>query len=128
MGLDGRVTVFDTQSKWRTPVYEDIARFLVSLHASGPQMSSLGLMYDAGLLAMFEREFLRGNFADAPVPRTAIPLFEIQHLLAMWVSLVHHHQKAKGSRRIVKRFCLSLWTCFVAQRIKSLLGQLPDNE
>ncbi len=119
-----RVTVFDTQSKWQVPLFEDISRFLHSVKVSGPQMSSYGLLYSSAVLQRYEAAFLRGYFATAEIPLAAIRLFECQHILSMWTSINHHYQLSRGSRRIVKGCRLAVWGSYLLSTLQKYLGEL----
>lgn len=84
IGPEDRIVVIDTLARWRTPIYEDIAYFLVGLKANGMQTLTQGLAYRESVLAHFEAEFLAGYFDRRPVPCEAIRLYEIQALLDLW--------------------------------------------
>lgn len=84
VGPQGRVTLLDTLARWRTPIYEDIAYFLIALKTTWPQVLSQGLAFSASRLAHYEREFLSGYFGPEPVDLGVIRLFEIQALLDKW--------------------------------------------
>ena len=48
VSADSRVTVIDTLSRWRVPIYEDIGYFLLRLKANRMQVFSLGYAMDPG--------------------------------------------------------------------------------
>ena len=88
VGPQGRVTLLDTLARWRTPIYEDVAYFLIALKTTWPQVLSQGLAFSASRLAHYEREFLSGYFGPEPVDFGVIRLFEIQALLDKWSATV----------------------------------------
>ena len=93
VSADSRVTVIDTLSRWRVPIYEDIGYFLLRLKANRMQVFSLGYAVDPELTAEYERQFLQGYFGDEPVPTEAVRLFEVQALLDNWAAQVASYQR-----------------------------------
>jgi aminoglycoside phosphotransferase (APT) family kinase protein len=104
-----RVTVFDTLGRFEAPVYEDIARMLMTVKASGPQMFSRGLLYDQKRLSQFEHIFLDGYFLDQPIPWITIRLFLAQIVLEYWSAVVYRHQQQRGVKRVAKGIRRSIW-------------------
>jgi aminoglycoside phosphotransferase (APT) family kinase protein len=74
-----RVTVLDTLARWRAPVYEDLALFLLSLQLSrGPRALLAG---DSVELTMLCRAFLSGYGGDTECEWPVLRLFILQALL-----------------------------------------------
>jgi len=110
IGPGEQVIVFDTLARWRAPIYEDIAHFLVAMKLARPQVYSLGLAFGEATLARYETEFLHGYFEDDEIPLGAIRLFEKLVLMDKWSSLVHQHRRSTGVSRLVRLCVLSLWS------------------
>lgn len=92
----GRVAVIDPMPRWRTPVWEDLARFTVSARLQGLQVRSMGLAYSAGFLDELEREFLTAYF-DGELPgRAAIPAAQLLVLFDKWSALVSSRPRHPG--------------------------------
>lgn len=100
VSADNRVTVIDTLSRWRVPIYEDIGYFLLRLKANRMQVFSLGCAMNPELTAEYERQFLDGYFGNERVPIEAVRLFEIQALLDNWAAQVAAYQRKARTRRI----------------------------
>lgn len=84
VGANNRITAIDTCAKWRVPIYEDIAFFLVQLEINGAQVLTQGLAFHAETIAAYQREFLAGYFGETNIPLDVIRLFQIQSLLDSW--------------------------------------------
>jgi len=84
VGAGNRITAIDTCAKWRVPIYEDIAFFLVQLEINGVQVLTQGLAFDAEAIGAYQREFLAGYFGETNIPLDVIRLFQIQSLLDSW--------------------------------------------
>lgn len=97
VGPEDQIVVIDTLARWRTPIYEDIAYFLVALKANGMQTLTQGLAYPESWLDHYEAEFLAGYFDRQPVPYEAIRLYEIQALLDLWAFTVAPANTPAGS-------------------------------
>jgi aminoglycoside phosphotransferase (APT) family kinase protein len=121
VGRRGRVAVIDTLGRWKTPIYGDLGNFLFALHAARLQVLSMGLAFSATAIAQWERAFLRGYFRDAPVPTTAIKLFELRALLDKWASVRTRHS---GSTRRSRRWQAGAWNRFLAHYLRRLLGEI----
>ena len=100
VSADSRVTVIDTLSRWRVPIYEDIGYFLLRLKANRMQVFSLGYAMDPELTAEYERQFLHGYFGDERVPLEAVRLFEVQALLDNWAAQVATYQRKTRTKRV----------------------------
>ncbi len=120
----GQVTVFDTLARFQAPIYEDIAKFLITVKGSGLQMSSQGLLYSSKLLTDYENEFLSGYFGRHPIPLRIIRLFEVQLLLELWAAIVYQHRESSGARRIVKSVRRVTWARFISHYIHGVLTDL----
>lgn len=115
---DSRVTVFDTQRRWRAPLYEDLAYLLLSIKAPGPQVRSQGVLFQRGQLASWEAAFLKGYFANTQIPLAAVRLYECLLTLEWWAAINFRHRDGnlrqrlgvKLSNRYLSRYMQSLLT------------------
>ena len=121
---DGRVTVFDSMSRWRAPIYEDLAYFLIRLKVSVPQMMSQGVLFDASTLARLENEFLCGYFERQPVPMAQIRLYECILLLDQWAAMVYRLRKSHGVYRIAVQFQTQLAQRYLSRYICWKLSEI----
>lgn len=109
VGVNDRITAFDTCAKWRVPVYEDIAYFLVQLETNGLQVLTQGFAFHTDTIATYQKEFLAGYFGEAHIPIEVIRLFQIQLLLDSWSSQVSINTKRyAGLKRIYQKLYLTL--------------------
>lgn len=104
-----RVCVFDTLGRFEAPVYEDIAKMLMTIRVSGPQMITGGTLFNRERLQRFERAFLEGYFGSSTIPWKRIELFLAQLLLEHWAAVVYQHKHQRGVKRIAKSIRRSLW-------------------
>jgi Ser/Thr protein kinase RdoA (MazF antagonist) len=88
VGPGDRVTAIDTLANCRTPIYHDIAYFLMSLKTMRPQVYTQGLAFSTEHLRRYEQAFLAGYFGSDPLPVATIRLFEVQAVLDKWASTV----------------------------------------
>lgn len=109
IGEQDRISVFDTLGRFEAPIYEDIAKMLMTVHASGPQMLSGGMLYARKRLGRFQQAFLEGYFDGPSIPLPAINLFLIQLMLEHWAAVVYRHQEQRGLKRVAKGIRRSLW-------------------
>ena len=93
VGPKSRVTVLDTFSKWRVPIYEDIGYLLNSLNTTYSQVVSQGLLFSSRQLETYESAFLTGYFGTGQIPYLNIRLYEMLALLDKWSSLMTHYHK-----------------------------------
>jgi hypothetical protein len=124
LAADGRMTVFDTQGRWRAPIYEDLAYFLIAIQASGLQVLTGGALYDRPLLARCESAFLAGYFEDEEVPLLSLRLFACLLLLERLSALVTRHQTARGWRRPLKGCRLALWRRFGVGQLRRFVNEI----
>lgn len=96
VGPEARVTVFDILSRWRKPIHESLAYFLVSLRTLGPQLASSGLAISRDRLDRLERAFLEGFADGAWVAREPVALFELLVLMDRWSSFVARARLRRG--------------------------------
>lgn len=99
VGRNARVTVLDTFSKWRVPIYEDIGYFLNNFKTTYPQVASQGLLYSSNQMYSYEHAFLTGYFGTGYIPYLNIRLYEMLALLDKWSSLMNHYHKRSGRFR-----------------------------
>ncbi|GAB5443925.1 MAG: hypothetical protein Fues2KO_42740 [Fuerstiella sp.] len=116
---NARVTVFDMQRRWRAPLYEDLAYFLMSLKASGPQVRSQGLIFSTSQLNDWEGRFLRGYF-ETEIPLARIRLYEILLTLEWWAASLCR----LNSRRVSQRARLWLTNRYLLRHVNRLIGDL----
>jgi hypothetical protein len=125
MFVDGQggVIGFDALGRWRAPCYEDIADFLVNLKCSGAQAVSLEFLFRDATLMRLEKAFLQGYFEGEAERNTLIvKLFEVQSLLAKWVSLAAQPSRAR------KRGVATLQARLYGRHINKLLTELERND
>ncbi len=101
VGANDRITVIDTGAKWRVPIYEDIAYFLVRMEINKLQVFTQGLAIQGKTLASYQHEFLSGYFGHTAVPENIIGLFKIQSLLDNWSSRASSLAQQPGERKAI---------------------------
>jgi hypothetical protein len=102
VGPDGRLTVIDLLGRWRAPIYEDLATFLVALH-SGRQVAMTGGRVLRRPVAVLEQRFLAGYAGDTELPRRPVATYEFLLVLDKWSSRLTRLEGASGLRRIERR-------------------------
>lgn len=125
---DARVTVLDTFSKWRVPIYEDIGYFLNSLRTSYFQVLSQGLLFSSSRFEAYESAFLNGYFGSGCIPYLNVRLYEILALLDKWSYLVSLYHKKSTRLRFFGGAKALLASRYFKNRTKILLGQLTGKE
>lgn len=80
----GRVAALDTLAQWRSPIYEDVAKFGLSLRSTRPQILSHRLAFGASRLERALESFYAGFFSDGEIPRPQIRMYELLLLLDKW--------------------------------------------
>jgi len=123
VGENDRVTAFDTCAKWRAPIYEDIAYFLVQLETNGLQVLSQGFAIDSRTLAAYQREFLAGYFGETHIPIEVIRLFQIQSLLDSWSSQVAITTKQHAG---IKMLYQKSYRALLNRRYRTIMERLLD--
>ena len=123
VGPRNQVTVFDTLGRFEAPIYEDIAKLLMTVKACGPQLISGGFLYNSNLLQRYEQAFLAGYFHDQPIPIRTVRLFEAQLLLEHWAAAVYRHHESRGLKRAAKGFRRGIWQ----SGFKSYLRQIVSD-
>jgi hypothetical protein len=109
VGPGSRITAFDTGARWRVPVYEDVAYFLVTLESNRLQVFSQGLAVHPRSIQSYRKAFLTGYFGVEEIPFDTLWLFEMQALLDSWCSQVtRYSQSAAGIAHSYKRGYLLL--------------------
>jgi phosphotransferase family enzyme len=102
VGPDGRLTAIDLLGRWRAPIYEDLATFLVALH-SGRQIALTGGRLLRRPVHVLERHFLAGYAGDAELSRRPIATYEFLLVLDKWSSRLTRLEGARGFRRLERR-------------------------
>lgn len=120
--VDGasRVTVFDTQRRWRAPLYEDLAYFLMSLKTPGPQVRTQGLLFSQNQLAEWEAAFLAAYFEGSDTPFKAVRLYETLLTIEWWGAI--NFRLSDGS--VKQRASLALSNRYLSRYVKQLTAQL----
>ncbi len=119
----GRVYVIDPMPRWRTPVFEDLARFLVGLRLHGLQVHSHGLAYGRGYLDAREQDFLAGYFGDRPIGARALHAYMPLVLLDKWSALTS--QRMTSGRGVAR--ARAAWADqYVLREGHRLLGLIED--
>jgi len=109
VGPGSRITALDTAARWRVPVYEDVAYFLVKLESNRLQVFSRGLAVHPRSIQSYRKAFLTGYFGVEEIPFDTLWLFEMQELLDSWCSQVtRYSQSAAGTAHGYKRVYLLL--------------------
>jgi hypothetical protein len=126
VGLNGRVTGLDTLAKWRTPIYEDIACFLIGLKMNRLQVLSQGAMFSSECLKWYEQRFLEGYFELESIPYEEIRLYELLILLNKWSAWISNaNSPNKGSiQRAWAQGQLMLAHRFFRQSVQKLILEL----
>lgn len=102
VGSDGRVTVIDLLGRWRAPIYEDLATFLVALH-SGRQIALTRGWSLRRPVAQLESHFLAGYAGDAGMDRGPIATYEFLLVLDKWSSRLTRLEGASRIRQLERR-------------------------
>jgi hypothetical protein len=102
VGPDGRLTAIDLLGRWRAPIYEDLATFLVALH-SGRQMALAGGRLLRRPIGVLEERFLAGYAGGQDLPRRPIGIYEFLLLLDKWSSRLTRLEGAGRLRRLEGR-------------------------
>jgi aminoglycoside phosphotransferase len=127
---DNRVLGFDTLAYWKTPLYEDLAYFLLLLDSIPPSFVKRSWLSRPQDLAAYRRAFLTGYFGSRPIPQRRLLLFDILVVLDKWVSAVHSYRKSSFVRAVAKRSRFALRQHMLRSRIRRSLSQLsrPSHE
>jgi hypothetical protein len=121
VGANDKITAFDTCAKWKVPIYEDIAYFLIQLETNGLQVLTQGLAIHANALAAYQREFLAGYFGETHIPIEVIRLFQIQSLLDSWSSQVSIDTKQYAGIKIAYQ---KLYLALLNRRYRTIMERL----
>jgi hypothetical protein len=76
VGENARVTGLDTQRRWKSPIYEDLAYFLMSVKLPALQVRSQGSLFSQRQLNHWEN-----------VPTVAVRLYELLLTLEWWAAI-----------------------------------------
>jgi hypothetical protein len=124
VGPNSCVTVLDTFAKWQTPIYEDIGYFLTGMKMTYPQVASQGLMFSPGRLRAYEHAFLKGYFAQKPIPYPTIRLYEMLALLDKWSSLLIPSHKRIRKLKGIGDAMTALASLYFKRSAKQLLQEI----
>lgn len=117
---DSRITVFDTQRRWRAPLYEDLAYFLMSLKTPGPQVRSQGSLFSQAQLARWESAFLGGYFQGCEVQHKAVRIYECLLTLEWWGAI--NFRQSEGS--FSERAALALSNRYLSRYVTQLIAEI----
>jgi len=84
---DGQVTVIDPLPRWRVPVYEDAACFLVSLRLVGPRLVAPAY-FRRGMVEGLADRFVESYTAGAASGRGGVAVYEGIVLLDTWSAIL----------------------------------------
>jgi hypothetical protein len=102
IGSDGRLTVIDLLGRWRAPIYEDLATFLVALH-SGRQIALTRGWSLRRPVAVLESHFLAGYAGTDEMARSPISTYEFLLVLDKWSSRLTRLKGASRARQLERR-------------------------
>lgn len=122
VGPEGRVSVFDTLALWRSPIYEDIAKFLLAMRFVRPQVYSHGLAFSETQLQVAEGWLLRGYFGDDPVPIASIRIYRLLLLLDKWSFELALPPQGSRLMQMVKLRLADAWFKAQARKLAAELG------
>lgn len=91
---NGVLLAIDTFANWRAAIYEDIGYFINSMYTMSGQVASMGLVYPAKKLMVYEQAFLKGYFNDIHPHYQAVKFFEFLALLDKWASFTQRNLEA----------------------------------
>jgi len=117
---DSRVTVFDTRRRWKAPLYEDLAYFLMSLKAPGPQVRSQGTVFSAAQLAGWESAFLGGYFLGSEDSYKPVRIYECLLTLEWWAAI--NFRQSQSSIR--KKIELALSNRYLSRYVSQLIAEI----
>lgn len=120
VSANSRVTVFDTQCRWRAPLYEDLAYFLMSLKTPGAQVRAQGTLFSPAQLASWESAFLGAYFEGSEVPIAAVRLYECLLTLEWWAAI--NFRQSEGSLK--QRASLALSNRYLSRYIQLLIAEI----
>jgi len=123
---NGSVAGFDTQAKWRVPIYDDIALFVIELEANWRQVLSNGLAFRASTLERYRQQFVQGYFEADPVPEESINLFMIKSMLHRWSAHIYRMAGLQRDGKItLRRVMLPVSNHFFQRYLSALDRQAP---
>lgn len=121
----GRVCVIDAMPRWRVPVLEDLARFLVGVRLQGLQVSSQGAAYSARFLDARERDFAEAYHAGQPPAWEELQAYQLLILFDKWAALTARRDR-RGWRTSVPLSRLEdRYVAAEARRLLTRLDRLP---
>ena len=123
VGENDRVTAFDTCAKWKVPIYEDIAYFLIQLETNGLQVLTQGIAFRAETIATYQRDFLAGYFDETQAPIELIRIFQVQLLLDSWSSNFSAYTKQQSG---VKGLYRKIYLALLNRRYRKVIGRLLE--
>lgn len=102
VGPDDRLIAIDLLGRWRAPIYEDLAMFLVALH-SGRQAALAGGRLLRRPIEVLEERFLAGYAGRTELLRRPIATYEFLLVLDKWSSRLTRLEGAGRLRRLERR-------------------------
>lgn len=113
----GAVTVIDTLSKWQSPIYEDLAYFLLRLRTNQIQVFTQGMAYSDSWIDDCATAFLKAYFGEEKIPNDILNMYQALALLDQWTSQV---ESLSRNRKIQNRLRLTL----INRHYQSILERL----
>ena len=121
---DGQVVVIDSFGVGRSPVYVDLAYFLLHLRATSAQIYSRGWWCSGVVLRECESAFLKGYDVRCPSGGRPLVLFQILVLLYKWASSIGRLEEMRGLEREYKRVTFAWRSRYYRQLIDGYVARL----
>ena len=119
VGDNSRVTGLDTQRRWKSPIYEDLAYFLMSVKLPALQVRSQGALFSQRQLSHWESQFRSGYFGS-DVPAVPVRLYELLLTLEWWATINCRSQNCAW----FSRMGLRLSNPYLFRHVGRLMDQL----
>jgi hypothetical protein len=127
VGAHDRVAAFDALPRWRVPIYEDLARFVMGIRSVGLQVISLGMAYKRLRLNQYEASVLEGYFPGGSSPIRTIQLYEMLILLDKWAALLARSRPTGIRYRIAMAVRVRLFHQYFRREAERLLRDMGAN-
>ena len=92
MLLDRRLTVIDPMPRWKVPVYDDLARFLVGLRLIGLQVHTHGLAFGANTLDALEEASVAA-YVGSDADRRPLRAYQLLILMDKWTAMLDNPRR-----------------------------------
>lgn len=97
VGPAAQVAVIDTLAWLKTPIYRDLACFLVSMEVATMRVYSRRWVLSDPYLRRLDQAFLAGYFPAGDAPLAVINLFCLQAILEKWAAEAEHYRRSHGA-------------------------------